>query len=167
MAPHCDTLDGPVVTACQLALETDTINHVLPFIAEEDEEELIQIFNKTMQVRKLGPDIAEVADLWFFENSVRLHSLGEGKPYTGLKPAGLDWGPVVPQAEKDLEEGIPDKTIDYLKFALEEVLEDKFYQAWSLKDRDPNNIPASREYTQASLDYVLFAHHLYKFINSK
>ncbi|GAB6056836.1 DUF6448 family protein [Methanobacterium movens] len=164
MAPHCDTLDGPVVKACQLALETGNVNYVLPFVGEKSEKELKQIFDKTMKVRESGPEVAEVADLWFFENSVRLHRESEGKPYTGLKAAGLDWGPVVPLAENDIEEGDPSETIDFLKETLQDVLEDKFLRATSLKNRDKNDVRSSREYTQAMLDFVLFSHHLYKYM---
>jgi len=36
-----------------------------------------------------------VADDWLFETAVRLHRPARGT-YSGLKPAGLDEGPVVP-----------------------------------------------------------------------
>lgn len=115
MAPHCDTMDGPVVSACKKALEMMDVNYVLPFVPETAEKELSRSFNKTLRARKLGEDAAEVADLWFFETAVRLHREGEGAPYTGLKPAGLDWGPVVPRAEADIEKGDPNETIGFLK----------------------------------------------------
>jgi len=100
MAPHCDTMDGPVVTACKKALETGNVNYILPFAPKKAEDELTQAFNKTIKARELGQDAAEVADLWFFETAVRLHREGEGAPYTGLKRAGLDWGPVFPERKK-------------------------------------------------------------------
>jgi tetratricopeptide (TPR) repeat protein len=37
---------------------------------------------------------------------VRIHRAGEGAPYTGLKPAGLSEGPIIPIAEKAIEIGI-------------------------------------------------------------
>jgi hypothetical protein len=39
----------------------------------------------------------------FFETAVRLHRAGDEAPYTGLKPAGPDWDPFVPRAEKAIE----------------------------------------------------------------
>jgi len=90
MAPHCDTMDGPVVTACKMALKMGNINYVIPFVPKEAGEELTLVYNKTLKARELGEDAKDVADLWFFETSVRLHRKGEGAPYTGLKPAGLD-----------------------------------------------------------------------------
>ena len=44
VAPHCDTMDGPVVKAARRALETGNANLILPWIHKESEEELKQAF---------------------------------------------------------------------------------------------------------------------------
>ena len=49
-----------------------------------------------------------MADLYFFETVVRVHRAGEGAAYNGLKPAGLDEGPVIPIAEKAIETASPE-----------------------------------------------------------
>ena len=95
MPPHCDTRDGPVVKAAIKALETGNLNHVLIWIPKESEKELQRVFEKTLRARKAGKDAQDAADDWFFETAIRLHRAGEGAPYTGMKPAGLDEGPVV------------------------------------------------------------------------
>ena len=100
MAPHCDTLDGPVVKAALKALETGNINYILPWAPQEAENEIKSAFDKALVVRKTGKEAQEMADYWFFETVVRLHRAGEGAPFTGLKPAGLDWGPVVPKQSR-------------------------------------------------------------------
>lgn len=166
MAPHCDTLDGPVVTACKKALEAMNVNYVLPFVPKNAEEKLNRYFKMTLKARKLGEDAAEVADLWFFENAVRLHREGEGASYTGLKPAGLDWGPVVHRAEKDIEKEDPEDTINFLKSVLEKETRKKFDTAISLKNYDLNDVDAARKYTEAMLHFVLSSHHTYKYIIS-
>ena len=78
---------------------------MLIWIPEESGKELKGIFEKTLRARKAGKDAQEVADDWFFENAIRLHRAGEGAAYTGMKPAGLSEGPVVPKAEKAIETG--------------------------------------------------------------
>ena len=55
-----------------------------------------QAFEKTLAVRKGGPEARELADQYFFETLVRLHRAGEGAAYTGLKPAGRDLGAAIP-----------------------------------------------------------------------
>ena len=39
------------------------------------------------------------------ETAIRLHRAGEGAGFTGLKPAGIDYGPMIPAAERSLETG--------------------------------------------------------------
>lgn len=167
MPPHCDTLDGPVVKAARMALEKENVNYLLPWVPKNGESELNKAFEKALKARKLGGDAAEVADLWLFETAVRLHREGERAPYTGIKPAGLDWGPVVPRAEKALESGKPKEVIDFITHTLHEELEARFKKAMSKKKYDVNDVDAAREYVQAELGFVLFSHGLYAAITGK
>ena len=116
MTTHCDTMDGPVVTAAELALEMENVNYIIPYVKKDFESELKDAFDKAIEVRELSGEAAEVADYWFFETAVRLHLLGEGKSYTGIKPSGLNCGPVIHKAEEAVETG--DKT-DLEEFLLE------------------------------------------------
>jgi len=59
-------MDGPVVTAAKKALETGNVNLILPWVPKKAEEELKKAFEKTLQVRKLSREAAELADYWFF-----------------------------------------------------------------------------------------------------
>lgn len=164
MAPHCDTLDGPVVSAAKIALKMENVNYILPFIPPAAENELKNAFEKTINVRKLSKEASELADYWFFETAVRLHRKGEGKPFKGLKLAGLDWGPVVPKAEKAIEDEDPIDVIDFLNNVLEDEIQKRFQEAISLKDYDINDVHNARKYVTAMLEFVLFSHHLYKYM---
>lgn len=86
---HCDSMEGPVVKASQKAIETGNINYVLIWVRAEDESEIKAIFEKVNKVRTLSPEAKELADKYFFETVVRLHRMGEGVGYTGLKPVGF------------------------------------------------------------------------------
>ncbi|MCX8207027.1 MAG: DUF6448 family protein [Methanothrix sp.] len=157
-------MDVPVVTAARKALETGNINLILPWVPKTAEDELRRSFEKALQARKLGKEAAEVADYWFFETAVRLHREGEGAPYTGLKPAGLDWGPIVPRADMAIEKGDPGEVVCLIVHAVEEELERRFRHAMETKNYDVNDVEAAREYVQAMLGFVLYAHHLYEFV---
>jgi len=161
MPPHCDTMDGPVVKAAKKALETENINLILPWAPKKAEAELKKAFERTLRARKQGKEAKELADYWLFETAVRLHREDEGAPYTGLKPAGLDWGPVVPRAEKAIEKGNAKEVIEFLSHAVEEELQKRFKHAMSKKNYDINNVDAAREYLHAMLGFVLYSHHLY------
>lgn len=156
---HCDTLDGPVVTAAQKALDTDDVNLVLIWVRDEDEARIREAFNKTLDVRKLGPEAKDLADMYFFETLVRVHRAGEGAPYTGLKPAGLDLGPAVPAADKALESNSPDELVNLLTDVVQNGTREEFERAISKKNFNPDDVEAGREYIEA---YVPFVHYVEK-----
>lgn len=101
---HCDTLDGPVVSAARQALDTGNVKLALVWVQEKDEAELRQAFQKASAARKSGGAAQELADRYFFETLVRVHRAGEGAPYTGLKPAG-EIEPPIAAADKALASG--------------------------------------------------------------
>jgi len=154
-------MDGPVVKAAQSALATGKVILILPWVPQEAEAELKDAFEKTLAARKLGRAAQEVADYWFFETAVRLHREGEGAAYTGLKPAGLDWGPIVRRAERALENGDAREVLDFLLPEVEEELQARFNHAMAKRRYDDTDVDAARAYVQATLGFVLFAHQLY------
>ena len=166
MPPHCDTMDGPVVKAAKLALEKETVNFILPWVPKKGEDELKEAFERTLRVRKLGKEAKELADYWFFETAVRVHREGEGEPYTGLKPAGLDEGPMVPRAEEAIEKGDASEVIEFLSHTVKEEVQKRLDRALSLKDYDENDVDAAREYVEAMLELILYSHKVYIYMTS-
>lgn len=164
MPPHCDTRDGPVVKAAMKALETGNLNFVLIWIPQESEKELKNIFAKTRKARKAGRDAQEVADDWFFENTIRLHRAGEGAAYTGMKPAGLSEGPVVPKAEKAIETGNSQETIDFILGTVEDDLTLRFHHVMDKKNYDVDDVAAGREFIEGFIGWVVYSHHLYEYV---
>ena len=102
---HCDSIDGPVAKAAQQALDAGNVNLALPFAPASAEGEIKAAFVQSMKVRVLGTEAKELADRNFIETTVRLHRAGEGAAYTGLKPAGIDYGPAIPAAERAIAAG--------------------------------------------------------------
>ena len=166
MPPHCDTRDGPVVKAAKKSLETGNLNYILIWIPKESEKELKAVFERTLRARKAGKDAQDVADDWFFETAIRLHRAGEGAPYTGMKPAGLSEGPVVPKAEKAIETGNPQETIDFLLKTVEDDLTHRFHHVMEKKKYDVNDVDAGREFIAAFIGWVVYSHHLYVNVTS-
>lgn len=155
-------MDGPVVTAAKRALDAGNVNLILPYAPEKAEPEIKKAFQRTLGLRKMGGEAKELADLWFFETVVRLHREGEGAGYTGLKPAGLDWGPVVPRAEKAIEKGDPKEVIEFLSHVVEEQIRLRFNRVMAHKSYDVNDVAAAREYVEAMLGFELYSHHIYE-----
>lgn len=162
MAPHCDSMDGPVVTAARKALEGQDVNIVLPFIKKDGEEEVTRAFQAAGKARKYGADAREVADLYFFETVVRVHRAGEGAPYTGLKPAGLGEGPVIPVAEMGIESGSPEQLKDLLAKHVRDEVQRRFDHLMELQPSAHRDVEHAREYVEAMLGLEVWANKLYR-----
>jgi hypothetical protein len=102
---HSDSEDGPVAKVVQRALETGNLNLVLPYAPASAEAELKATFAEARKVRTLGPDARKLADRSFLETTIRLHRAGEGATFTGIKLAGINYGPMIPAAERAIETG--------------------------------------------------------------
>ncbi|MDD1678839.1 MAG: DUF6448 family protein [Methanomicrobiales archaeon] len=152
--------------ACRKALESGNVNYALIWIPEESEPELKAAFDRTFRARKEGREIQEIADDWFFETAIRLHRAGEGEPYTGLKPAGLDEGPVVPRAERAISAEDPADPIQFILHTVEEDLQNRFKHVMNTKKYDVNDVRAGRAFIQAYINFVVYAHHLYLSVTS-
>lgn len=159
-------MDGPVVKAAKMALESKNVKLILPWVPKEAEKELTIAFKKALKVRESGEEEKEIADYWFFETAVRLHRKGEGKGFTGLKPAGLDWGPVIPKADEAIENGNSKEVIDLIITTAEKELTNRFEKVMLHKTYNKENVSEARAYVHSMLEFVLYSHHLYKFMTS-
>ncbi len=160
MPPHCDSLDGPVVTAARRALDAGDVDLVLPFVPVDGEDEIRTAFDMARGVRDLSEGAREVADRLFFETVVRVHRAGEGAPYTGLKPAGLSVGPVIPLAERSIETGSPAPVTDFLAGVLQDELQQRLDQVTTLAAAKNRSVADAREYVEAMLGFEVYSHHL-------
>lgn len=157
---HCDTLDGPVVSAARKALDTGNVNLVLVWVQKQDESEIRGAFQKARNVRRAGAEARDLADMYFFETLVRIHRAGEGAAYTGLKPAGAIEPPVA-AVDKAIETG---KLQDLGTLVLEETergLHGHFEQVMARKRYEPNDVDAGRAYAGAYVQFVHYAERLY------
>jgi len=152
------------VAAAKKALETRNVKAILPWVPKKAEKELTGAFKKALKVRAQGPEALDLANYWIYETAVRLHREGEGAPYTGLKPAGLDWGPVVPRAEKAVETGDPEEVVSLIAEAVEEEIRHRFHRVMEHKGYSSDDVAAAREHVQARLGFVLYSHYLYAYV---
>jgi len=158
---HCDTMDGPLVMLAKKALETSNVDLVLPWVQEHDEPSVRAAFAHTVQVREISPTARELADQYFFETLVRVHRAGEGAPYTGLKPTGLDLGPAIPAADRALEDGSDEPVIALVTEAVRRGIRTRHAQAMEKKRFEPGDVRAGRAYVQAYVAYVHYVERLY------
>jgi hypothetical protein len=155
-AAHCDTLEGPVVSAAKTALEKGDVTPVLKWVRKEEENEIKVLFNKTLSVRKQGKEAKELADMYFFETLVRIHRAGEGAPYTGLKP-GEAVEPSVAEADKALQSGSDDNLVRLVTDAAAKGIRERFEKAKETKKHADESVEDGRKFVAA---YVEFTHYV-------
>lgn len=160
MPPHCDSVDGPVVTSARQALEASNVDMVLPFVPEDGEDEVRAVFDTVLPVRNLSQAAREVADRLFFETVVRVHRAGEGAAYTGLKPAGLDVGPVIPLAEQAIATGSPEPVAHYLTEVLHDELKHRLEKLSALAATKERSVRDARAWVAAMLGFQVYSNHL-------
>ena len=156
------SLDGPVAKAVHRALETGNVNPVLAYVPAAAEHEIRTVFEKSRKVRGLNTDARTLADQAFMETVIRLHRAGEGAAYTGLKPAGADYGPVIRAAEAAVQTGELTKLKSALQEELDHALNERLshlreLQKAPLEPKTASEVPLARERISAGLGFITFA----------
>ncbi len=163
---HCDAVDGPVATAALKALDTRNVNLILPYAPAEAEAELTAAFTQALAVRGKGAEAKALADRYFMETAVRLHRAGEKASYAGLQPAGRDFGPAIPAAEKALASGALDPLLKLMSQEVSHGITERFEHALTKKaaEREPATkagVQAARERVSAELDFIGYVERIY------
>lgn len=157
---HCDSIDGPVAKAALAALDSGNVNLALPYAPATAESDIKAAFAQSLKVRVLGPEAKTLADRTFIETTVRLHRAGEGAAYTGLKPAGIDYGPAIPAAERAIETGnlsqVKGLLVEEVERGLHARLADVLETQRGVKEPTAKDVAAARERVSAELGFVTY-----------
>jgi hypothetical protein len=152
---HCDTLNGPVVAAARTALAANDVTPALKWVREPEEGEVREAFRQAMAVRGLGPAARDLADRFFFETVVRLHRLGEGEPYTGLKPdTAVD--EAIERADVALRTGDVDALVALTTEHVAAGVRGRFARARALAAHADESVAQGRQYVAAYVELIHF-----------
>lgn len=159
---HCDSADGPVVTGAKQALEKNDVELAFPYVGPQYEEEVKKAFDKAVPARMAGGEAKEVAEIYFAETTLRLHRATENAPYDGIQPAGKDYGPALPAAEKSIETGNTEELKKILTEAVSQQVDEQ-YENVTAKKAGPNaSVKANRESIEAQFKFENYALGLYE-----
>ncbi|MFD2516428.1 DUF6448 family protein [Salinimicrobium flavum] len=162
---HCDRENGPVAMAAKEALKTGNMDKILIWVGEEQEQELREKYQQSLEVYKNGGNSAELAQRYFMETAVRLHRAAEGMPFDGLKPASPN-PPDIEAAEKALETGDFEPVKELLCSALEKESLNWFEKTRAAAGNKEENIAAGREWVDNYVKYIVYIHKLYQTIQA-
>lgn len=160
---HCDALDGPVIVEARIALDKGDVTPLLKWVPDEYESDIRRAFEQTLAVRSTGKEARELADRFFLETLVRIHRVGEGAPYTGLKPAGTIAPPIV-AADKALAAGSGDELSARIGNAVREGIRKRFAEVIEKKKHANDSIEAGRAYVAAYVEYVHFVEGIHNIV---
>jgi hypothetical protein len=159
---HCDTLNGPIIPEARAALEKRDATAILKWVRAENEAEVQKAFTKAVAVRNTNPEAREVADQYFLETLIRLHRLGEGASFTGLKDEPVE--PIVALAEKALAAGAADGMLQDLNAHMGRAIREKFDQVQAAAKTKDQSVEAGRAYVEAYVTYMHFVEGIHKAI---
>lgn len=153
---HCDTMSGPVAVDVKAALESGNVTPVLKWVAPQDESQVRDAFAKARTVRALSPEAKTLADNYFMETVVRLHRMGEGMPFTGMKlVAGPDEA-MENLADNTLAAGSADDIITALNNEVDLKIQKLFNEAVEARKHKDDSVEAGRKYVEAYMKYFHF-----------
>ncbi|ACZ30857.1 conserved hypothetical protein [Xylanimonas cellulosilytica DSM 15894] len=147
---HCDTADGPVVTAGRRALAEGNVNIALKWVQKDADATVRAAFEAATAA---GTDDAELA---FLTGLVRLHRAGEGHEFDGIKPAGTPQPPVVTAGDVAYATGDVSGLLPLVEPAERGTVEERFARAIALRDHDVDDVVGARGAVAA---YVEMIHH--------
>jgi hypothetical protein len=108
-----------------------------------------------------------VADHLFIETVVRLHRMAEGAPFTGLKPAGLDHGQMIPLAEAAIATGSPEGLIEALRHEVETETKTRLDRVLALQARAHEGLPQARAYTTEMLSFQVWSNQVHRALGAQ
>ena len=149
---HCDTFNGPVVTAARQALQKRDVTPVLKWVSADSEAQIREAFAKTLAAREASPQAREIADQWFFETVVRLHRTTEGEPFTGITNEKPEAG--IELADEAIETGSLAGVEKELTAALHGVLQARFAHLLETKKHSGESVAAGREFVHAYVEFI-------------
>lgn len=157
-AAHCDTLDGPVIQDARKAITAKDVTPVLKWVKAKDEKAVRAAFGKALAAGKAQKEAAEHA---FFATLVKIHRVGEGAPFTGLKPAG-SVEPAVAEADKALAGASADALVKLVTDDVEAGIRKRFQRAADAYQQKDESVAKGREFVEAYVEYTHYVERLHQ-----
>ncbi len=165
-AAHCDTMDGPVVKAAQLAIKRGDVTPILKWVPKTEEAQIRALFGRTLKVRSLSPEARELADNYFFETVVRVHRAGEGESFTGLKPSGTPIEPGIALADNAVATDSVDSLIRQVTSDVAEGIHLRFTRVQQASKHANDSVEAGRQYAAAYVEFIHYIEDIHKALSA-
>jgi hypothetical protein len=162
---HCDGVDGPLVDDVRAALACGDATPALKWVRRGDEQAVCEAFDMARAVREQGGAAAELADRYFLETVVRLHTESEGATFVGLRPTGATVSPAIARAEAALEEGDVEQLADDMARAVAACIRRQFSATREAGRRKDESIELGRDFVDEYVQFVHYVKFLYEAVS--
>ena len=158
---HCDTPEGPVIPVVHKALDSGSLTPALQWIKPQYEQEVKAAFDRAQSVRGQSDSARELADTYFTDVFVRLHRLGEGETFNGIKPAGTNPEPIVAAADAAIASGNDDAVVKLITEAITHKIHQQFVDTRELHGKADQSVADGRKFVDAYVKYIHFVSHIH------
>ena len=159
MQKYPDVMQGPVVKAAKMALETGNANYILIWLPEESENTLKNLVEKTCCVRSSRMNMKNQAYDWYFEMVNRIYLSGRSPDYHTIQSRGLA-GKLFLKIDRAIESRNFEEIRDIIPVTHEADAKQRFQHLIKMRDFPVNNITAGHSYVSAFFDFNRYVHDL-------
>ena len=160
MQKYPDVMQGPVVKAAKMSLETGNVNYVLIWLPEESENSIKNLLEKTCCKHSSKMNMQNQAYDWYFATVNRFFSASRSRDYLTVQFGGLSEKPLVLKVDKAIESGNFEEIRDIIPVSHEADAKQRFQHIMNMRNYPVNNIQSGRAYVSAFFDFARYVHNL-------
>ena len=159
MLKYPDDMQGPVVKAAKMALETGNVNYILIWLPEESENTLKNLLEKTCCTRSSRMNVQNQAYDWYFETVNRIYLSSRSPDYYTTQSRGLA-GKLFLKIDRAIESGNFEEIRDIIPGTHAADVKQRFQHVMDTRNFSVNDITAGRAYVSAFFDFTRHVHNL-------
>ena len=159
MLKYPDEMQGPVVKAAKMALETGNVNYILIWLPEKSENTIKNLLEKTCCIRSSKMNMRNQTYDWYFETVNRIYLSSRSPDYYTTQSRGLA-GKLFLKIDRAIESGDFEEIRDIIPVTHEADAKQRFQQIMNMSNYPVNNIQSGRAYVSAFFDFARYVHNL-------
>ena len=160
MLKYPDEMQGPVLKAAKMALETGNVNYILIWLPEESENTLKNLLEKTCCTRSSRMNVQNQAYDWYFETVNRFYRAGRRLDDLPIQFEGLADKPIFQKVNRAIETKNFEEIRDIIPGTHAADAKQRFQHVMDTRNFPVNDITAGRAYVSAFFDFTRHVHNL-------
>jgi hypothetical protein len=160
MPKYPDEMQGPVVKAAKMALDTGNVNYILIWLPEESENTLKNLLEKTCCKRSSRMNMQKQAYDWYFATVNRFFNTGRLRDDLTIYFGGFTEKPLDLKIHNATESGNFEEIREIIPITHQAEAKQRFLHVMNMRNHSVNNIAAGRAYVSAFIDFNWYVYDL-------